>query len=648
MRNIVKVSVAVLGLMLGLSSCDSFFTEMPGIRYDIEMSFKDQVKTKAFLANVYSFVPAESREKYYWDGEYHGGFWTVASLEGHYTYDWHSSHDVARGKVDASCGQFQYFYRELYKGIERASTFIANVDNCLEIPETERVNMRGQARALRAYYYFLLMRMYGPVPLLGEKPIPVDAPLEEVLRERRTIDQCVDFITKQLDIAYSEVAWQRAIGVNKGRVDKAFCKAYKAKTLLFAASPLFNGNQDMASLKNHDGTQLIPTTEDAQKWEIAKKAYQDFLGEFDQTIFKLHTVNTAEEKIDFYESYRQATAGEKFTDELIWFREGKDIERSSDVTPGHRHVNNDAVRGDMGLSTTQEMVDMYFTKNGLRIDDDPEYQKFEYTGIPSAEMYGWPEDYNDPLVPSRNYFLKNDNMVLKQWINREPRFYANITFNGSTWLNTSTEFGKITTDLTNNGNSGYEKCLDNAPMGGYGIRKMAREDRRQELYYNILLRLAEVYLDYAETLSATGDYKEAMKYVNKVRHRAGIPEYGVGQDDNGFQRIAYPENREEVDNRIRRERTVELMFEWNHYFDVRRWKVADMAVGDGWVYPTYHKGGEGGEVHGMNYRSDAPAFFEKVVFDTRKFEKKNYLFAIPQEDILRVEKLVQNPGWGIE
>lgn len=135
-----------------------------------------------------------------------------------------------------------------------------------------------------------------------------------------------------------------------------------------------------------------------------KKAYQDFLGEFDQTIFKLHTVNTAEEKIDFYESYRQATAGEKFTDELIWFREGKDIERSSDVTPGHRHVNNDAVRGDMGLSTTQEMVDMYFTKNGLRIDDDPEYQKFEYTGIPSAEMYGWPEDYNDPLVPSRNYF----------------------------------------------------------------------------------------------------------------------------------------------------------------------------------------------------------------------------------------------------
>lgn len=48
-----------------------------------------------------------------------------------------------------------------------------------------------------------------------------------------------------------------------------------------------------------------------------KKAYQDFLGEFDQTIFKLHTVNTAEEKIDFYESYRQATAGENLLTNLF-------------------------------------------------------------------------------------------------------------------------------------------------------------------------------------------------------------------------------------------------------------------------------------------------------------------------------------------
>lgn len=67
----------------------------------------------------------------------------------------------------------------------------------------------------------------------------------------------------------------------------------------------------------------------------------------------------------------------------------------------------------MGFFIIQEMVDMYFIKNGLRIDDDFEYQKFEYMGILFVEMYGWFEDYNDLLVFLCNYFLKNDNMVLK-------------------------------------------------------------------------------------------------------------------------------------------------------------------------------------------------------------------------------------------
>ena len=381
MKNIIHTCLLTLGLTIGISSCNSYFAEVPGTRYTIEMTFKDITKTKAFLSNVYSFVPAESRELYYWDGEYHGGFWTVASLEGNYSYNWHSSHDVSRGKVDATCGQFSYFYRELYKGIERASIFVANVDKCEEILPEERVNMRGQARALRAYYYFLLMRIYGPIPMLGDNPIPLDAPLEEVLRERNTIDQCVDFITSELTTAYSEVKNIRSVNDQRGKIDKAFCKAYKAKTLLFAASPLFNGNLDMETLKNNDGTQLIPTTEDPSKWLKARDAYEDFLREFDGGVFKLHEVKTADGRLNPYESYRQATDGVTNTAEMIFFREGNDCDRSTDVTPGHRHVSANSVRGNMGFSTTQEMVDLYFTNKGLRIDDDPDYQKFEYTGI---------------------------------------------------------------------------------------------------------------------------------------------------------------------------------------------------------------------------------------------------------------------------
>lgn len=82
-------------------------------------------------------------------------------------------------------------------------------------------------------------------------------------------------------------------------------------------------------------------------------------------------------------------------------------------------------------------------------------------------------DYTDEVVPSRTYFKSNSNQTLKQWANREPRFYTNITFHGSTWLKTDTPRGEITTELTYNGNSGYANANWDAPYTGYGMRKMA-------------------------------------------------------------------------------------------------------------------------------------------------------------------------------
>ena len=160
-----------------------------------------------------------------------------------------------------------------------------------------------------------------------------------------------------------------------------------------------------------------------------------------------------------------------------------------------------------------------------------------------------------------------------------------------------------------------------------------------------------MYLGYAETLSACDQRNEAIKYVNKIRARAGIPGYGaVGtKDDNGFACIPYEDTRDGVDKRIHRERLVELMFEWNHFFDVRRWKVADMAVGDDWIYPKYHRGGEGGPIHGMAFPFGCSCIFgEGSSRNTYIFASKHYLFLIPDEDVRRNPKMVQNLGWTTE
>lgn len=639
----------VLLASMVFSSCNSFFDAIPGEQYDLPSTFSNRQKTMDFLNNVYSFVPRETQERFP-NGNL-GGIWTGGSIEGNITWSWHISNAWTAGSVYPSTSWINYWFIEFYKGIDKASTFIAYVDNCHEASENERKVWKAEARALRAYYYFLLFRSYGPTVILGEAPIPLDTPLEKLLKERNSVDEVIDWITSEFDKAAADLPTKQA-ETNLGRFDKGSCKAFKAKALLYAASPLFNNNPMYAEIKNKDGKQLFPqdASKVQEKWVKARDAYKEFFNEFVPTHYTLYTVKNDKGQVDFFESFRSITSGLIYNDpnnkEQIFVRIEDNSTHFYEISPYHKHIDEASLKGGLGFGTTQEMVDLFFTDKGLRIVDDPDY--VEYEGIPASEHYGLKSDYNNPRNPSYTFAKKNSNKTLKQWINREPRFYASITFNGSTWVNQRSNYGKITTELTYNGNSGIAAATHDAPAEGYGIRKMAPMNRNNGKHAINLLRLSDMYLGYAETLSATGAFEEAMKYVNAVRARAGIPGYGNdgGKDSNGFDYISYPANRKEVDNRIHRERLVELAYEWNHFFDVRRWLVADMPIGDDWIYPSYHRGGEGGAIHGMNARADAPGFFEKVVSETRTFSPKHYLFPIPDQDIRRnPDKMVQNYGW---
>ena len=207
--------------------------------------------------------------------------------------------------------------------------------------------------------------------------------------------------------------------------------------LLYAASPLFNCNPDYAAIVNPEsGKQLFPQdkSQEKAKWEAARDAYKEFFDEYGNT-FSLYTEKTADGKIDFYESYRKVTSGVLYgteNKEQIFIRLADHDYRAYETTPYHKgYDDNGALRGGLGFGVPQEMVDLYFMKDGRRIVDDTNYK--EYEGVPSNEYLGWSSDYTDEVVPSRTYFKSNSNQTLKQWANREPRFYTNITFHGSTW-----------------------------------------------------------------------------------------------------------------------------------------------------------------------------------------------------------------------
>lgn len=649
MKRIFLIAVSALVMMFGLSSCEGFFGTIPGERYDLESTFEDRQKTEEYLNNVYSYVPEETAERNLASGGSGAGPWTNGSLEGDVTWSGNFATDWALGTVYASNGTVNFWFIEYYKGIAKASTFIANVDRCLEASASDRKYWKAQARALRAFYYFMLVRSYGPIVLLGEDALPLDTPLQDLLKERNTLDECIDFIVTEFDKAAAELP-AKYDGNNLGRIDAATCKAFKAKALLYAASPLFNCNEMYAEVKNTDGTQLFPQdkSQERVKWERARTAYEEWFRDYGSK-YSLVKVMT-DGKLDFFESCRMASSITNYQEnpEQIFVRLVDSDLYCYAVTPYHKQCQDGNMRGGLGFGISQEIVDMYYTDKGLPIHLDEDYKKYEYEGIPTSEYYGSASDYNDPVVPSRNYFKKNSNKTLKQWANREARFYLCVTYNGSTWLNTTTNDGEVTTELNYSGNSGYAAANWDAPYTGYGNRKLApKEGRGTRQHRATLMRLADMYLGYAETLSATDDFEGAMEYVNKIRERAGVPQYGNkgGKDSNNLDYIAYPANRTDVDNRIHRERLIELSYEWNRFFDVRRWKVAGMAQGDNWHYPSYHKGGEGGEVHGLNYMKDAPEFFEKVVFETRVFDDRHYLFPIPDADIRRNPKMVQNLGW---
>lgn len=620
------------------SCSDNFFDTVPEDRLTLEETFQNEALTNEYLANVYSYVPDEFSQRFLTSTS---GQWTAGSSEAEYVWSFVPAQLINSGAMDPSSSLTSQYWTEYYKGISKASTFIQKVDECKEMQANTRLVRKAEARALRAYYYFNLMKIYGPVVLLGETPISSDASLDEVQLSRSSIDDCVKYIVNELAVAAQDLPEAPLSNTDYGRMTKPIVLAIRSQVFLYAASPLFNGNTDYAALKNEDGTQLFPQTYDAAKWDSARVAAKKFIDLYVPNMYSLYRVGTDGKTYtgtdgqlyDPYISYRETVRGEGFDNpEMIFYRIQCNASYFQyEETPFHSGAPSNEYKGSGGKSATQEIVDLYFTKNGLRIDDDATYAA---SGMSTAS-------YKDPFLASRVFAPIN---TYKPWTNREPRFYADITFNNSVWL--KTDPSKITTTTYFNGNSGKNVGGNDYPVTGYIVRKGAPlGDWQAGGRSCILMRLAEIYLNYAEAANECGYADEAIKYVNLIRQRAGVPEYGTGTDSNGFARIAYPNTKEDIRNRIRRERTVELAFENQRFFDVRRWKVADMATGDGWVYPTYHLGGEGGDYHGMNISQDPPKFFNTVVFESRTFSPKHYFFPVPQSEINIDSKLVQTTGW---
>lgn len=624
------ITLLLLG-MAALSSC-SYLDIVPDTKATFDDCFKSQAECKKFQMYLYQSMPSPG--SWYSVPETYAGDDFISGRKGSVKYFQYKS--LLYGLESPSQSYFGFWYTgtsdgmdnsrrtilEMYESIRHCYMFLSNIDRVPDITEENLRTWKGEAYFLIGFYHHMIFNYYGPCVLI-EREISTNASPEELLLPRSTADKCAEFICRMYDTA-AELLPAKRIEAELNLATAAAAKAYKASMLLTLASPLYNGNMDMVDFKNHDGTNLISTVYDKEKWaramEAAKEAYE--YCEANGYLLYDHKDNTISDEfarnVENYhdvfcknhhnpEEYLIAYGGAYIAQQTIRHC----APRSSDPS-GTGSYYADGWRGY--YVPTFEAVEMYYTADGLPWDKDPKTRGIN------------PYEY-DPATGTA-----------KMHAGREPRFYANVGYDRGTY-----DINGTTIEIHVRGGEEHGSALNVEPeyqnCTGYFNKKFINKKNRFDptnktfsyFEYNYpMMRLAELYLAYAE---ASFEYNgsldgTALECLDKVRSRAGLPNFEASWKLAG----GIPAG-DELRQILHRERSIEFFCEGHRYFDLRRWKEAETVM----VRKPKAWNLDGKTAEDFYQVSDMPELMERVW--------KSYWLAIPLQEMNINPNLVQNPGY---
>lgn len=251
---IKKFSIILLTLLgIGIiTSCsdylnsDRYFRD----RTSLESVFTDRERTEEWLAYAYSFLKNQNADVVSKDAGTSSHCFADDMYYGDrdLAYDPKESTQLSYntfklGEYDEN--SFNEAWPRSYKGIYQASVFIHNIDMNETMTPEERLDYKGQARFVRAYYYWLLLRKYGPVPIMPDEGVDYTKSYDEIATPRSSYEEVADFISSEMVQAAKELQYlRRTDNENISRPTKGAALATRAYALIFAASPLANGNND--------------------------------------------------------------------------------------------------------------------------------------------------------------------------------------------------------------------------------------------------------------------------------------------------------------------------------------------------------------------------------------------------------------------
>ena len=652
MKNIFKKLFIACVAVTGFGSCN-YLDLVPDDIASIESAFTNRAVAFRFLCTCYSYMPQIG--SYDRDPAITGGVetWHI------YQSVWGQSQPVRmqRGEQGTNDPLLDYWngtggLPSLYQGIRDVNIFLENLDKPVDLGELEKRRWIGEALFLKAFYHYYLMKCYGPIPIV-DKNLPISATPDEVKVYRDPIDDVVDYCDKLFMEAYEYLPDYKQMTMNTeaGRADKEICLAIRAEMLVYAASPLFNGNTDYAGLIDNRGVQLFNQVYDNEKWKRAADACKlaiDACEEAGKDLYRaVAPVTLTQNKIFQLQTTLRQIIGDKWNCELIWgeTQNGGWKGRQQMATP--RLIRLSPNNADLYNSISAEWAptinaaEKFYTNHGVPMSEDKEWIDNEW----------YVNRYNVRPTPStgdEKYYVHLGDQTCYMHFNREPRFYASIGFDKGIYYGS----GKYDWGRTDEGELYYAKCLNKEVTGqalgsrysitGYNAKKM--HDYSADLSYDSwpsyeyspfpILRLADLYLLYAESLNEySGPSATVYDYIDLVRDRAGLE--GVVESWSKYSiNPSKPTTKAGMRDIIKQERSCELAFESKYYWDIRRWK--DMIN----VYNEQPKG--------WNIAGETPEEYYHVVNVARirlDFNVKDYFMPLRDGTIITNKNLIQNYGW---
>lgn len=625
----------------------------------VELSNLFETKSKAYraLADCYSYMPnirdihasmASAGDE--WVGRLDA---EVANNRG-YTRgsklmrDWNSASDPILGFWTGAGGA-----SDLYEGIRICNIFLNGLNPKIpKLSEEEYLDWTAQVKVLKAYYHFYLLRLYGPIVLVDRNFEPYDD-IEDIRQERQTVETCFQFILKLIDEALYDEDGNLKMDLpdsrndsDLGQIDRLVALSLRAKILLYRASPFYNGNKEYyANFKNSAGEPFFPQEYDPEKWKEALDAIDLAITKAEENGKELYTYK---KQYKFWDQEDAQTSGilkycyndrfaicDQWNSELIWGMSNVlvgSIGGTFSVVSNTRDPNNNSATGSwQWMGASYRSSELFYTKNGVPITEDKTFDyanRLEIVDIPDVDYH-------------RGYMQPGEQTV-KLYLDREPRFYAWMATDRCIWRDYDTRlymqmrYGEIPGGRNAGNATDYY-------WTGIAVKKYVHPESRSQAWQRVvyfpypMIRLADLYLMYAEAYNEYyGPGDPAYAKIDAVRARSGLlrPVKDLWNDGSIVKDVGKAETKEGLRDIIQTERMIELSFEGQTFYDVCRWKRGadfyNLPV-QGWNAPD---------------GDTAEKFYQLQTWQQRVWiTPKSYLMPIPNGELDRNPKLVQNPGY---